>query len=154
VAADALSELQGKAIHRCRTAQAIPAFFRKIVLRECYALLKRFWSSRELRQDDQPADAGVVGAASSDGPKEFLKGLRASLELDPADVDRVLDRAAAAMILDDMERAMFLHHIAGRLTQEDFAAQFSMPMGSVSRLKDRVITKMRRLVGECTGQQP
>ena len=146
VVADALSKLQLHAIHRCRTPEALPAFFCKIVRRMCLALIKRAWAKYELPDEGFPDGTDAPGAQDRGAAIRFFERRSALLHLRPEDIDPILNRLPEKLGLDLLERAMFLYHIAGRMTQQEFAAEFAVALGSVSRLKKAVMEKMRRFL--------
>ena len=142
VAADALSELMHRAIHRCHGTGMIVPMLRTIGKNRAKDRLRRFWERFAVPQTDdllEPADETQAAI------RQRMEYLSDRLHLD-GDLAAILDALVDNAELNLLEQAVLREHIVDGLTQQEFADRYGIPLGTIGRLKKNALTKVRRFL--------
>jgi len=143
VAADALSELTHTAIHRCDAVRMVVPMLRKIGKNRAIDRRRRFWERFVAAQSD---DLFEHADESQSTIRDRMERVSDLLHLD-GNLDSILDALVANAELNLMEEGLLKEHIVEGLTQQEFADKYGIPLGSVGRVKNHVLRKVKLWLG-------
>ena len=148
VAGDALSELAIKAIHRCHGVGMIVPMLRKIGRNRATDRRRRFWERFVTAQSD---DLFEHPDESQSAISERMERVSEGLHLD-GNLDSILQALVDNAELNLLEEGLLREHIVAGLTQQEFAERYNIPLGSVGRVKNHALRKVKLLLGGFDGK--
>lgn len=156
IAQQALIRLGTRAIHRCRSLKHAERLLQRIAHDEAVNFLRTNRNYLEVARDHQDLIAQIEGNAEPTQPDVWaaLRELLSDrLQLVRPNRRMLLLAIVACAELNPLEQQLLFRHIMGRWTQQRFATRFGMPLGSIGRLKNRVLGKIRNCLERLPGEE-
>lgn len=138
VAQAAVVELATKAIQRCTNEEMILPLLRTIARNRAIDFRRRAWAKCIFVGEDranEPVDERETMV------RERLEHLGDRLRLE-GDLESIVEKLAEGAGLNLIESALLRDHIWSGMTQQEFADEYGIPLGSVGRIKAESVRKI------------
>ena len=139
VADTAVIELVNKAIHRCRNVEMILPLLRRIAKQRAIDFRRSAWA-KCVALNQKRVDAQVDERETILRQRQERFGDRLRLDGSPESVVEVLPKRAG---LNLIESAVLRDLIWRKMTHQEFADEYGIPLGSVGRIRAETLRKIR-----------